>query len=499
MSASSQSSAQDQNPTVTTPPDQSPQFPKKEVSRKEFLGIFTMVILPMFLAAIDQTLLAAATPDIAKDLGGIQSASWIAIGYLLAGAASIPIYGWLGDRYGRRNILLVALGIFSLGCIVAALADSMGMLIAGRVIQGLGGGGLMNLSQALIGELVPPRQRARFQGYFASMFALASVSGPVVGGLIVTYFTWHWLFWANLPIVAIAVYKLSKLKPSAVPPKSRTVDWWGLLLFPLTTTAIIYWLSSGGHEFAWKSVTSYQLLAVIVILSVVFITQQMRTKDSFLPLALLARKEIHVPLISSFLFAACMFALVFFLPIYLQLGLETNAAMSGLLLLPLTAGTITGSFITGKTIARTGVPKWIPVIGMSVTTCGFLLLGTLEPSKYLTGFLGLICGLGLGTVMPSTQLLIQTVGGKANLGRVTAMAGLCRSLGASVGTALFGTLTYSLIPNFPADGTVAQLLEGPKEPIINAFQTGYLVAGAIAFLTVLNAARAPRIHLDDYE
>nr|WP_026025933.1 MDR family MFS transporter [Vibrio rumoiensis] len=453
----------------------------------------------MFLAAVDQTLLAAATPAIAQDLGGIQTASWIAIGYLLAGAASVPIHGWLGDRYGRRNILIAALFIFSIGSIVAALAGSMAMLIAGRVIQGIGGGGLMSLSQALIGELVPPRQRARFQGYFSAMFALASVSGPVLGGLVVSYFTWHWLFWANLPIAAFAIYRLCALKQSPVPPKSRTVDWWGLLLFPLTTTAIIYWLSSGGHEFAWQSMTSYQLLIAMVILSAVFIFQQSRTQDSFLPLSLLARKEIYIPLTSSFLFAACMFALVFFLPIYLQLGLGANAAMSGLLLLPLTAGMITGAYITGKTIAKTGVPKWMPVIGMSIATFGFALLGLLEPSKYLTGFFGLICGLGLGTVMPSTQIQIQTVGGKANLGRVTSMASLCRSLGASVGTALFGALTYSLIPDFTSNSTIADLLVGPKEPIIHAFQTGFLVAGGFAFITVINAARAPRIHLDDYD
>lgn len=477
----------------------SERFTTKEVSKKDFLGIFTMVFVPMFLAAVDQTLLAAATPAIAQDLGNIQAASWIAIGYLLAGAASVPIHGWLGDRYGRRNVLIAALVIFSIGSIVAALAETMGMLVAGRVIQGIGGGGLMSLSQALIGELVPPRQRARFQGYFAAMFALASVSGPVLGGVVVNYFTWHWLFWINLPIAAFAIYRLSALKQSAVLAKSTNVDWWGLLLFPLTTTAIIYWLSSGGHEFAWKSMTSYQFLIAIAVLSMVFIFQQSRTQHSFLPLTLLARKEIHIPLISSFLFAACMFALVFFLPIYLQLGLGANAAVSGLLLLPLTAGMISGAYITGKTIAKTGVPKWMPVIGMSIATCGFVLLGMLEPSKYLTGGLGLVCGLGLGTVMPSTQILIQTVGGKANLGRVTAMASLCRSLGASVGTALFGTLTYSLIPGFSSHGAIADLFVGPKEPIIQAFQTGFLVAGGLAFITMLNALRAPRIHLDDYD
>ncbi|MBD1574908.1 MFS transporter [Vibrio sp. S11_S32] len=452
----------------------------------------------MFLAAIDQTLLAAATPAIAQDLGGIQTAAWIAIGYLLANAASVPIYGWLGDRYGRRNVLISALVVFSIGSVIAALASSMTVLIIARVIQGIGGGGLMSLSQALIGELIPPRQRARFQGYFSSLFTLASVCGPVAGGLVVHYFTWHWLFWANLPIAAFAIYRLMSLKTTELPVKSRSIDGWGLMIFPTITTLLIYWLSAGGREFSWSSITSIELLVAIAVLTIAFILQQIRTTESFLPLALLAKKEIYVPLTSSFLFAACMFALIFFLPIYLQLGLGANAAMAGLLLLPLTCGNIIGSYTTGKVIAHTGVPKWLPVIGMSITTFGFVMLGVLEPSSFVTGLFGFFCGLGLGTVMPSTQLLIQTIGGKANLGRITAMAALFRSLGASMGTALFGTLTYSLIPGFTSDSTIVDLLTGPKDVIISAFQTGFLVAGALAFITVLNAARAPRISLDDY-
>ncbi len=479
-------------------PDPSQAFTKQLVSKQDFLGIFSVVFIPMFLAAIDQTLLAAATPSIVGDLGCMQLASWIAIGYLLAAAATVPIYGWLGDRYGRRNMLMLALLMFSLGSVVAALAVNMPMLVAGRVIQGIGGGGLMSLSQALISELIPPRQRARFQGYFASMFALASVCGPVVGGVVVSYFSWHWLFWANLPVATFAVYRLLSLQPSELAVQTRRIDWWGLTLFPVTVTLMIYWFSSGGHLFAWHSVTSWQLMIAIIVCGGAFVYQQARTQHSFLPLEMLAKKEIYIPLTSTFLFAACMFALVFFLPIYLQLGLGASAAASGLLLLPLTSGIIIGSYITGKVIAQTGVAKWLPVIGMSFTTVGFLLLALLEPNGTMTGWFGALCGLGLGTVMSSTQIQIQTVGGKANLGRITSMGSLCRSLGASVGTALFGSLTYALIPGFDANSSLQTLLDGPKQPIIAAFQTGYLVAAGLASLTVINAARAPRIHLDDY-
>ncbi|HEY5715347.1 MAG TPA: MFS transporter [Psychromonas sp.] len=468
-------------------------------SKKNFLHIFSIVFLPMLLAAVDQTLLATATPSIVDELGAMHLASWIVIGYLLATAASVPVYGWLGDRFNRRNMLIVALIIFSLGSIISALAQSMSILVLGRVIQGLGGGGLMSLSQALIGEFVPPLQRARFQGYFASLFAIASIGGPVIGGFIVTYLSWQWLFWINIPVAIFAVSRLISLATMQSAHHKRSIDWTGLILFPIMMTILIYWLTAGGHGFAWLSLESVIDIGVFILLTTVFLIQQKKTRHSFLPLQLLYKKEIYIPLTSTFLFAACLFALIFFLPIYLQIGFGANASTSGLLLLPLTVGTIAGAYTTGKIIARTGVPKWIPAVGMSITTFAFLLLGLLPPVPELIAGLGLFCGIGLGTVMPSTQLLIQSIAGKENLGRITSMASLSRSLGASMGTALFGTLIYALIPNFNRNSSIEFLLNSPREHMINAFQIGFLVASVIAFCCAINAARAPRISLNDFE
>lgn len=471
---------------------------KDTIDKKAFLSLFATVFLPMFLAAVDQTLLATATPAMVRDLGDIQLSSWIAVGYMLAGAASVPVYGWLGDQYGRKRMLGIALGIFAIGSVICALATSMPGLVAGRIVQGLGSGGLMSLSQALIGELVPPRQRARFQGYFSALFALSSIGGPVLGGVIVTYLTWHWLFWINLPLVALALYRLSKLHSTQQKVSRSSIDFAGLMLFPTLMTTIIYWLSAGGHYFSWQSQTSGLLLALFVLLVVSFVWQQKRVRQSFLPLPLLVRKEIHVPLMSTFLFASCLFGLVFFLPIFLQLGLGVSAARSGLLMIPLSAGIITGSFITGKLIARSGVPKWIPVCGMSLSTLAFIVLGTLDMGPGAVSAVGCLCCLGLGTVMPSTQVLIQTVAGKASLGRITSMAALCRSLGASVGTAVFGTFIYSQIPGFDAGSSLEALTTVPQAVVADAFQSGYLLAAGFAFTCVLNAARAPLIQLDDY-
>ncbi|WP_413691791.1 MFS transporter [Psychromonas sp. KJ10-2] len=237
------------------------------LTRQAFLIFFSAVFLPMFLAAVDQTILATATPSIVADLGQLHLSSWIAIGYLLATIATVPIYGWLGDRYGRRNVLVWALGIFCIGSVVGAVASDMPELIMGRVIQGLGGGGLMSLSQALIAELIPPRQRAKYQGYFASMFACASIGGPVIGGLVVTHYTWHWLFWANIPLAMIAAWRLLRLTPKPIlEHRNKPIDWVGLLVFPLLCTVFLYWASVGGQDFQWLSLTSLVYWVVFVAL-----------------------------------------------------------------------------------------------------------------------------------------------------------------------------------------------------------------------------------------
>lgn len=468
------------------------------VDKKVFLSIFSTVFLPMFLAAIDQTLLATATPDIVRDLGGMQLASWIVIGYMLTGAATIPIYGWLGDQFGRRNMLVLALGIFAFGSVFCALSNSMLQLVIGRILQGVGSGGLMSLSQALIGEVVPPRQRARFQGYFSAFFALSSISGPVLGGVVVTYLSWQWLFWFNLPLIALGVYRLSRLQTTVQPATRRSIDLYGLMLFPILTAVIIYWLSSGGHYFAWDSLTSIALLGIFIFTFVVFVWQQKRTQDSFLPLHLLVKKEIHRPLMSAFMFAGCLFLLAFFLPIFLQVALGLNAAQAGVHMIPLSAGVICGAYTTGKLISYYGVPKYIPVVGMSFTAVNLLLLGVLVPTANLVSGLAFLCGCGLGTVMPSTQLTIQTIAGKSHLGRITAMGGLSRSLGASVGTAMFGTLIYSLIPGFGVSSSINVLVNAPHDVVVGAFQWGFKAAALLAVVCAINALCVPRIHLDDY-
>src|SRR5688572_6451635 len=263
------------------------------VTRAQFLNLFAAVFLPMFMAAVDQTLLATATPAIAATLGGLRDTSWIMVAYLLSAAVVAPVYGRLGDARGRRRMLLVALGVFTLGSLVCGFAQSLPQLVAGRVLQGLGGGGLMVLSQALIGELVPPLERVRFQAYFALMFTTASIGGPVIGGLVVTHVSWRWLFFANLPFAAFAAWRLSRLprgERHARPPGRADIA--GHALFAIGALSTLFWLTSGGHRFEWGSATSLALLALAVGSLAMLFRHERRHESPFLPVDLLRDRTI---------------------------------------------------------------------------------------------------------------------------------------------------------------------------------------------------------------
>ncbi|MFB2687254.1 MFS transporter [Shewanella mangrovisoli] len=465
-----------------------------------FLAIFSAVFLPMFLAAVDQTLLATATPAIVEDLGGLRQASWITIGYMLAMAASVPIYGWLGDNFGRAKILMIALVVFALGSVVSASAWTMDHMIAGRILQGLGGGGLMSLSQSLVGELVPIRQRARFQGYFAAMFTLASVGGPVIGGFVVHAYSWHWLFWANIPLVMLAVWRLNRLhKQSVKPVRQGRFDLLGVLLFPTIITALLYWLSVAGQDFAWLSATSLGFMGFICVGALVLLWWERQRESPFLPLDLLANKAIYMPLFTAALFAACLFAMIFFLPIYLQVGLHTNPAKTGLLLMPMTFGIVTGSTIAGRLLSRDVAPKWLPTFGMGLAFIGLLLIGLVPPNANLIGGLGVLVGIGLGTVMPSVQLVVQSVSGKARLSQITAMVSLSRSMGAAIGTALFSLLLYGLLPLEGAQVGIAAIKQLPIEVVHHAFQWGFIAAALVALSCASVGYLSPATPLKDHD
>jgi len=467
--------------------------PGATVSRAEFLNLFAAVFLPMFMAAVDQTLLATATPAIAESLGGLRDSSWIAVGYLLASATIVPVYGRFGDLRGRRNVLLAALGVFTLGSLACGIAQSLPQLLAARVLQGLGGGGLMTLSQALIGELVPPRERMRFQGYFALVFTCASIGGPVLGGFVVSHTSWRWLFFANLPLAAFAAWRLSRLpQGDRHVPAAPGRDLPGHFLFAIGAVSTLFWLTSVGHRFAWNSVESVGLFALAAVTVSWLIWHENRHRSPFLPVDLLRERTIALSTLRTAMFASCLFAIVFFLPIYLQLGHHVSAQASGFLLLPVTTGMVTAAMLASRLLGRTGEAHWIPVGGMSITATALLLLAILPSTLTLVITLGFFTGLGLGAVMPVNQIVVQTVAGRQRLGAVMSLIGLARATGGAAGAALFGAVVFAMIPDVDRQALTAA---ADVAPIVAAFHRAFLFAAAVAALAALTASRIPKIRL----
>lgn len=463
-----------------------------------FLQLFTAVMLPMFMAAVDQTLLAAATPVIARDLGGLADTSWIAVGYLLAATITAPLYGRLGDRFGRRNVLLGALAVFVLGSLACGLARGMYGLIGARVLQGLGGGGLMVLSQALIGELVSPAERPRYQGYFAAVFTVSSVGGPVVGGFVVNHYDWRWLFLVNLPLGLLAAWRVSML-PRPAPSASRDVpyDPAGVVLFALTAASTLLWLSLAGHRFPLVSAASGALAGVAVVGGLLLVRQQRRHPFPFLPLDVLRVPGVGWVCLSILGFSGTMFALIFLLPIWLQVAGRTDAAGAGLQLLPLTLGMVAGSTFNARFSRRTLRSGVLPPYGLGAASLALLALAVLPPTTLGLAIASAVCGIGFGTVMPSAQIATQMLSGRERLGAAAALLSLTRSTGAAVGTAAFGGLAFALLNVHAGGGEGATLRLDGLDPqrVSRAFRLVFGVLAVYAAAGAFAAWRAPRMDL----
>jgi MFS family permease len=318
----------------------------------------------------------------------------------------------------------------------------------------------------------------------------------VIGGIVVANFSWRWLFLANLPLAAFAAWRLTKLPPGERHPRENGgMDIPGHVLFALGALATLFWLTSGGHRFAWSSSMSFALAATGVISLGALTWHERRHRAPFLPTELLAERAIRLSAVLVMLFAACMFALIFFLPIYLQLGHRVSADVSGLLLLPVTAGQVTGNLICTRVLRRTGDPYLIPIVGMSCTTAGLLLLGLLPPTMTLVATFGFVAGLGLGTVMPITTMIAQTVAGRTKLAAATATLSLSRSTGGAAGAALFGAIVFAMMPDVDRQTLAPQASALDYESVLNAFHRAFMCAAAVAGLAVYTAARMPRIRL----
>ncbi|HEY1413383.1 MAG TPA: MFS transporter, partial [Rhodopila sp.] len=412
-----------------------------------FLTVFPSIMLPMFLAAVDQTIVATALPAIAGSLGDVERVSWIVVSYLVANTIAAPVYGRLGDVLGRKKMMFVALAVFIGASVLCAISGSILALTAARLLQGAGGGGLMTLSQALIAESVPPRQRGKYQGYLSGMYASAATFGPVAGGYLTEHWGWHAVFLVNVPLGILAVLLVMRLP--AFPSGGGRVqfDVWGTLLFAGFIAPVLLAMERAQHIELAAVPAVAGLLAIAGVSLWALIRQEKRAPAPLLPIQLFRQAGIW----RTDTMAACVTAqtvsLVSFLPMYLQVVRGASTGHSGVLLLPLTLGIAIGSFLCGRLIAATGRTAILPSYGLAVSASVLLSLAAFAPSLSTQTIIGMlaVASFASGMVMPVVQMTVQVVAGPRFLGAAAASVQFSRSVGASFGTALVGAVLFAVL------------------------------------------------------
>jgi EmrB/QacA subfamily drug resistance transporter len=462
--------------------------------------VFAGLLLVMLLAALDQTIVATALPTIVGDLGGLSHISWVVTAYLLAQTAVTPLYGKLGDMYGRKVVLQAGLVVFLAGSALCGLSKSLDELIAFRALQGLGGGGLMVSAQAAIGDVVPPRERGKYTGLFGAVFGLASIAGPLLGGFLTSDLSWRWIFYVNLPLGVLAFFVLAATLPSVSERVHHVVDYLGTALLAAGLSAIVLATSLGGNSYAWGSSFIIGLGIAGVLLLVAFAFAERRAREPVLPLTLLRNPVFSVTSGVGFIVGFALFGAVTYLPLFLQVVKGASPTGSGLQLVPLMGGLLITSIASGQIITRTGRYKPFPIAGTAVMTLGLYLLSTLDtasgqPLIFLFMF---ILGLGLGMVMQVLVLAVQNAVGYADLGVATSGATLFRSIGGSLGTAVLGAifsnrLSSELKSVLPASATGhlsggAQVSPNAIARLPSALRSGYLHAFTSSLNTVFEVA-----------
>ncbi len=407
--------------------------------------VFTGLMLVLLLAALDQTIVATALPTIVSDLGGLDQLAWVTSAFLLAQTAVIPIYGKLGDLYGRKRILQSAIVLFLAGSALCGQAHSMTELIAFRGVQGLGAGGLIVLIQAVIGDVVPPRQRGRYQGLFGGVFGLASVGGPLLGGVIVQAVSWRWIFYVNLPVGLVALAVLGVTLPATVVRGRPSIDYLGASLLAASISAIVVLTSLGGTTWAWGSLQVVVAGGIGVALMAGFLLAERRAREPVVPLALLRNRVFAVGGALSLIVGFALFGTVTFLPLYFQTVDAASPTGAGLRLVPLMAGLVAMSIVSGQLITRSGRYKIFPIIGTALMATGLALLTRLDigTSSLVSAGSLLVLGLGLGSTMQVLVLAVQNAVDYSVLGAATSGVTLARGVGGSLGTAIFGAIFSS--------------------------------------------------------
>ena len=477
--------------------------------------IFGALLLVLLLASLDQTIVSTALPTIVGDLGGIQHLSWVVTAYLLASTIAGPLYGKLGDLYGRKKLLQAAIVIFLIGSALCGLSQNMGELIAFRALQGLGGGGLMVTTIAVVGDIIPPRERGRYQGFFGGVFGVSTVIGPLLGGFFVDNLSWRWIFYVNVPIGLAAFAVIGAVFQARPPSAQARVDYLGAAVLAGALSAIVLFTSLGGTTYGWASPQSIALITIAVVLTVAFPFVEQRAPEPLLPLELFRNRAFVVTSAVGFIVGLALFGSVTYLPLYLQIVKGHSPTQSGLLLTPLMAGVLVTSILSGNLITRHGRYRPFPIAGTAIAAVGLFFLSRLgvETSPWVSAAYMLVVGLGLGMVMQVLVLAAQNAVEYRLLGVATSGSTLFRQVGGSVGVSLFGAifanrLAHELAARLPLGAhlpaaanpaAVRRLPAAVHAPYVAGFSAAlepvFLAAAGIMFVAFLLTWLLPEVPL----
>jgi EmrB/QacA subfamily drug resistance transporter len=493
--------------------------PIPNLSHRRVLIIIGALMLGMFLAALDQTIVSTALPTIVADLHGASHLSWIVVAYLLALTVSTPLWGKLGDQYGRKVFFQAAIVIFLLGSILSGLSHSLIELIAFRAFQGLGGGGLMVGAQAIVGDIVSPRDRGRYQGLFGAVFGVASIIGPLLGGVFVEQLSWRWIFYINVPIGALALVVVASQVPGNLRRIHHVIDYLGTVVLILATTCLVLFTSLGGTTYRWGSARIIGLGVAGAVLVGIFVLVERRATEPVLPLHLFSIRTFSVTSVVGFIVGFSMFASITYLPVFFQIAHGESPTISGLQLLPLLAGMVIFSTGSGLIISRTGRYRPFPIAGTALITIGILLMSRIEigTSSVVTDAYMLVLGIGLGCTMQVLVLITQNAVPYSELGVATSGATFFRSIGGSFGTAIFGAIFANVLvgnlvkhlgaarlPSGLSSSSVTPAILDKLPPAIHhgiaaayaeSIQTVFIVAVPIALIAFLASWLIPHVEL----
>jgi len=433
-------------------------------TRRHILLVFAGLMVTMLLASLDQMIFSTALPTIVGELDGVNHMLWVTTAYILASTITLPVYGKLGDLIGRKGLFIMAIAIFMVGSVIGGLAHNMTWLIAGRAVQGLGGGGLLILAQAIIADVVPARQRGRYMGIMGGVFAISSVAGPLLGGWFTDSIGWRWAFWMNIPLGILAITSAAFfLRLPKNTNRNPSIDVAGISLLAVASTCLVLMTTWGGNTYDWNSPVIIGLIIGAVLAGISFVFVERRAAEPIMPLHLFRQRNFNLTTIVGLIIGVAMFGALAYLPTYLQMVTGANATQAGLLMIPLMAALLIASIVSGQLVSKTGRYKWFPITGMVLVGISLYLLSTMTPTLavwIICGYLA-IMGLGLGMSMQILILIVQNTFPVTEVGTATASNNYFRQIGASLGSAIVGSLfvaklTQLLGERLPAGGTSAE-------------------------------------------